>query len=358
MVFVADDLMAWLVGKLADAGSKRLVTWAFGSDQERELRRAATAAVQRTADELRPEGGERAVELAMAVSQAFRKPLAEVPQTGQATLLEALQAGVARQLAVLDDPGLTGTGQSSADLLGLPTGVLADRMADHLVREIVLRGSGGGPLTPLADQLNQDKTHLQGQRIEDRGQRIEDKVDHLAGEVRGALARPRSAVAVGGRPLEEVTDPFAVEVHRPVQPEDPPPGLPELPAYVPREHDTELASVVRAAAEGRSGIAVLVGGSSTGKTRACWEALELLRDRPERWRLWHPIDPTRPDAALRELPGIGPRTVVWLNEAQFYLAVTDGGLGEKVAAGLRELLRAARPRCWCWPRCGPATGTP
>ena len=96
---------------------------------------------------------------------------------------------------------------------------------------------------------------------------------------------------------------------------------------------------MRAAAEGRSGIAVLVGGSSTGKTRACWEALRLLRDRPDKWRLWHPIDPSRPEAALRELPGIGPRTVVWLNEAQFYLDVADGGLGEQVAAGLRDRLR-------------------
>ena len=97
--------------------------------------------------------------------------------------------------------------------------------------------------------------------------------------------------------------------------------------------------MVRAAAEGRSGIAVLVGGSSTGKTRACWEALQLLRDQAGQWRLWHPIDPSRPEAALRELPGIGPRTVVWLNEAQFYLDAADGGLGERVAAGLRELLR-------------------
>ena len=136
-----------------------------------------------------------------------------------------------------------------------------------------------------------------------------------------------------------MADPFALEVHRPVQPEDPQPGLPVLPAYVPRDHDAELGSVVRAAAEGSSGIAVLVGGSSTGKTRACWEALQLLRDQPGPWRLWHPIDPSRPDAALRELPAIGPRTVVWLNEAQFYLDVAEGGLGERVAAGLRELLR-------------------
>ena len=150
-----------------------------------------------------------------------------------------------------------------------------------------------------------------------------------------AAARP----VLAGWPLAEVRDPFALEVHRPVQPEDPPPGLPALPAYVPREHDTELGSVVEAAAEGSSGIAVLVGGSSTGKTRACWEALQLLRDQPGQWRLWHPIDPSRPDAALRELPAVGPRTVVWLNEAQHYLLTPASQLGERVAAGLRELLR-------------------
>jgi hypothetical protein len=141
-----------------------------------------------------------------------------------------------------------------------------------------------------------------------------------------------------GRLLAQVSDPFALEVHRPVQPEGAATGLPELTAYAPREHDEALGRVVRAAAAGRSGIAALVGGSSTGKTRACWEALGLLRDQDPAWRLWHPIDPSRPDAALAELPRIGPWTVVWLNEAQFYLDA-DGGLGERVAAGLRELLR-------------------
>ena len=164
--------------------------------------------------------------------------------------------------------------------------------------------------------------------------------DLVAARLGGLAASPPGGQrARAGWPLEEVTDPFALEVHRPVQPEGAVPGLPELPAYVPREHDTELGQVVRAAAGGRSSVAVLVGGSSTGKTRACWEALHLLRDEPGPWRLWHPIDPSRPDAVLRELPGIGSRTVVWLNEAQFYLDVPGTGLGERVAAGLRELLR-------------------
>jgi hypothetical protein len=144
---------------------------------------------------------------------------------------------------------------------------------------------------------------------------------------------------LAGPPLEELTDPFVLEVHRPVQPEDAPPGLPLLPPHVPRKHDQVLGQVVRATAGGYSGIAVLVGGSCTGKTRTYWEALALLRDQDPPWRLWHPIDPSRPEAAQRELAGIGPRTVVWLNDAQFYIDPAEAGLGERLATGLRELLR-------------------
>jgi hypothetical protein len=339
VVFVVDDLAAWLVGLLADAGRKKLAALVLGDVQERALQQAAIAAAQDTAYELSPSDSQRAGQIVMVISEVFRASVPDAPLAGVATLVEGLQAGIADQLAVLDDAGLTETWQSSAEVLGVPGTVLADRLTSHLVREIMLRGSRGGPLTPLADQLNHDLTHLQVRRVEVQGQRVENMLAQLAEEVRDALNRPDSGVAAAGWPLDEVTDPFALEVHRPVQPEDPQPGLPALPAYVPREHDTELGSMVRAAAEGSSGIAVLVGGSSTGKTRACWEALQLLRNRPGQGRLWHPIDPSRPEAALRELPGIGPRTVVWLNEAQFYLDVTDGGLGERVAAGLRELLR-------------------
>lgn len=275
----------------------------LGDDQKRALRQAGKAAVRDTAAEMSPSDGERADQIAKEISKVFRKPMPDAPPlAGVVTLLEGLQAGIARQLAVLDDVGPAGTGQSSAEVLGAPGTMLADTLTRHLVREIMFRGSHSGPLTPLADQLNHELTRLQGQRVE-------GMLARLLVEVRDVLVRPDRDMAAG-RPLGEVTDPFALEVHHPVQPDDPQPGLPVLPAYVAREHDTELGRVVRAAAEGCSGIAVLVGESSTGKTRGCWEALQLLRDRRESWRLWHPIDPSRPDAALRELPGIGPRTVV------------------------------------------------
>lgn len=101
-----------------------------------------------------------------------------------------------------------------------------------------------------------------------------------------------------------------------------------------REHDRVLADAVADAVDGRSRIVVLVGTSSTGKTRACWEAVQPLADR--RWRLWHPFDPTRPHAALEDLHRVGPRTVVWLNDAQHYLG--DREHGEQIAAALHTLL--------------------
>jgi len=331
-MFVADDLVAWFVGLLADVGRKKLTTLVLGSEQQRALRQAASSAIQDTVDELSSAGSGRAEEIAKVISEVFREPVRAGWPTGQGTLLEALQAGIARQLAVLDVPSLTSTDppHSPADVLGVPGAVLADKLTAHLVGEILLRGSRPGPLSPLATQLNFDRAHLQGQRME-------RMLAQLVGTY-GAPSRTCGASMAAGRPLTEVTDPFALEVHAAVLPDDPQPGLPELPEYVPRDHDGELARVVAAASGGTSGIAVLVGGSSTGKTRACWEALRLLRDQEPGWRLWHPLDPSRPEAALRELPTIAPQTVVWLNEAQSYLDA-GGGVGERVAAGLRELLQ-------------------
>jgi hypothetical protein len=182
-VFVADDLGAWLVGALADASRRRLITLVLGSDQDRALGQAATAAVQLTARELCPQSSEQADELAVAVSQVFSDPMPELRASAQTTLLETLQAGIARQLAVLDDAGLTGTGESAAQVLGISVPVLAEKLAGYLVQEIRFRGASGGPLAMLAAQLNHDVTHLQGQRLE-------GMVGKLTDALRNVLTRP------------------------------------------------------------------------------------------------------------------------------------------------------------------------
>jgi Tetratricopeptide repeat len=196
---VVDDLTAWLVGLLADAGRKKLTSWVLGTEQERALRQAAAAAVERTAGQLAPAGGGQAEQMAMVVGEVFRETAPDAAVARPATLLEALQEGIARQLAVLDDPDITGTGQSSAALLGVPGQVLAGTLARHLVWEITVRGSRGGPLAPLADQLNHDVTHLQGRQLE-------GMLAQLAEQVTMALARaggpeaPRKPVRLLPRP--------------------------------------------------------------------------------------------------------------------------------------------------------------
>ena len=162
MAFVADDLAAWLVGLLADRGRKKLTTLVLGTEQERALRSAATAAVEEVGRELRPGNAEQAEHVALVISQVFSEPVPTAPLAGHQIMLEGLQTGIAGQLAVLDDASLTGQRQSSADLLGVPAMVLAEKLTSNLLREIVVRGSRGGPLEPLAAQLNHDATHLQG----------------------------------------------------------------------------------------------------------------------------------------------------------------------------------------------------
>jgi transcriptional regulator with XRE-family HTH domain/Tfp pilus assembly protein PilF len=138
-----------------------------------------------------------------------------------------------------------------------------------------------------------------------------------------------------GRPIGQ-WEPHELEVHPagPGKSTSGADGVRALPGYVRRGHDQVLADAVAAAASGRSGVVVLVGTSSTGKTRACWQAVQPLAEKA--WRLWHPFDPTRAEAALEDLHRVGPRTVVWLNEAQHYLG--DPKFGERIAAAVHQLL--------------------
>ena len=143
-----------------------------------------------------------------------------------------------------------------------------------------------------------------------------------------------------GKPIRECS-PLGLEVHRAIDVSGHGGDLPVLPDYVPRAHDARLAEAVTACRRGQSRMVTLVGGSSTGKTRACWETIQHL---PQGWRLWHPIDPSRPTAAGQAISEVGSYTVVWLNEAQYYLRTADPEVGERVSAGLRTLLDDAERR--------------
>ncbi|WP_435106673.1 hypothetical protein [Nocardiopsis synnemataformans] len=164
-------------------------------------------------------------------------------------------------------------------------------------------------------------------------------------ELRATAVGPATPPSSGLGKLISEWDPHDLEVHPAIAH----PGRPaaavsvpqrastRMPGYVRRSHDDALSQAVQAAVGGSSQMVVLVGSSSTGKTRACWEAVQPLAG--QGWRLWHPFNPTRAEAALDDLERVAPRTVVWLNEIQHYLN-TSSGVGERVAAALHTLLTA------------------
>ncbi|WAZ26315.1 hypothetical protein STRCI_007878 [Streptomyces cinnabarinus] len=127
------------------------------------------------------------------------------------------------------------------------------------------------------------------------------------------------------------TDALALGVHPVIESSAQGKELPPQPPYVTRSHDAVLRVAVEEASAGHSRLAVVVGGSSTGKTRCCFEALRLL---DSGWRLWRPPSAKDLVEALSSV-SLLPKTVLWLNETQRYLTA----LPDDVAArALQSLL--------------------
>lgn len=162
----------------------------------------------------------------------------------------------------------------------------------------------------------------------------------------------RAAVRVPpGRRIRDIP-PADLEVRRTLPAEA---GDSPMPDYILRGHDHRLCDLAAAALAtdgARSGIAVLVNDSTSGKTRALFEVLRFPiqletadgnRLRPlslaeAGWRVWPPRSPYPADRFLAELKEVGPKTVVWLNEAQRYLIDPDERTARDIAAELRALL--------------------
>jgi GGDEF domain-containing protein len=201
MDFLTGAFATWLVERLADAGTKRLVVFVLGDEQERALRSTADVAVRLTAADFQPPSdSKQAKALAMIIDQVFRKPVPTKLPVGHTTFLEALQAEVELQVMVLGDANLTGTGKSSAELLGLSPTVLSERLTSHLVREIVNRGARGGPLAALANQIGHDVTHLEIKQLD---QRLADLVGIVEGGFASQKRLTKPKVLVGGSAKNE-----------------------------------------------------------------------------------------------------------------------------------------------------------
>lgn len=128
-------------------------------------------------------------------------------------------------------------------------------------------------------------------------------------------------------PVEE-WNPFALGVHHSISVDGSDSKTSAtLTPYVPRRHDSQLRRLLN---ERRSALmAVLVGESSTGKTRGM---LEAVRACVPDWPLAHPLDA---EALLALVETLRPPVVLWLNETQRYL---DGPVGPTAAQALHRLL--------------------
>ncbi|WP_318653735.1 helix-turn-helix domain-containing protein, partial [Streptomyces sp. VITNK9] len=216
-------------------------------------------------------------------------------------------------------------------------GKLSDGLARNRINKTELARRSGLGRTTVSEAFQTGGPVPSAHTVEALARALKLPVGELLALQRDADAGGGGQRPAPGRPIGQ-WEPHALEVHpagpSSIVPASDTPGAQVLPGYVQRGHDLVVAEAVRDAAVGRSRMVVLVGGSSTGKTRACWEAVQPLSNRG--WRLWHPFDPTRADAALDDLHRVAPKTVVWLNEAQHYLG--DRKAGERIAAALHGLL--------------------
>ena len=200
MVLVADDLGAWLVFILAEAGRKKLTTLVFGHEQGRALRPAATEAVQLTAADLCQGDAQRTEELAIMIGPLFKTPVPGAPLGEQATVLETLQVAISEQLKLLDNPALTATLKSLTGMPDMSATIVAQKLTEHLLREISGRASRGGPLEPLGNQLNHDRTYLMGLRVEGKIDQLDDRLVDLLARMGETCAMTAAPVALAQLP--------------------------------------------------------------------------------------------------------------------------------------------------------------
>jgi NACHT N-terminal Helical domain 1 len=145
--------------------------------------------------------GERAAAL-LAVGDAFeRADLTDrtlfAVDVDAAKLASRRRAGRPRAKT---DAGLSEAGGAFYD-------AALDRCCELYVRAVVQVPTFVG--RSLAEMLN---------RLSDLPDQVAARVAKAWREAEAAVADPDGGLTVAGRPLEEVTDPFALEVYRPVQP--------------------------------------------------------------------------------------------------------------------------------------------
>jgi Effector-associated domain 2 len=164
--------VGWLVALLGDHAAEGLTRVLLGSPERRRFATAMTAATRVTVASV-IQGAPPAVRdvLAAALAERFTEPPARVLD-GRTRVRSALIAAIQDQISPLADPGLTRSGRSFLQEIGVDAAMLRDNLADVAVRSIEQVGPEFPALTPLVTQLNADG-------IIDLGEAIAAKVDDI-----------------------------------------------------------------------------------------------------------------------------------------------------------------------------------
>ncbi len=317
---ITTAILSWLTGEVGTAGVRMIGSVARRDRQQRALAAIVAKAVDVAVDEVVADH-ERA-----DVREAL---LRELPQdadaVGPGDILD-LEAAASRVLGprfeLLEEQGYH-----------IDAARLAKVLTRLITQGIQADADRAGPLVPLAERIRHE-------RVATASEATAAASEATVGELR-AIHRTLTAVAKDptvhdtgherlGRPVADLPGPLALGVHQAVSAGDT--QLPVLPEYVPREHDAQLQTLMEAADQA-SVLIVLAGDSSTGKTRALWEALRRL---PGQWRVWSPAGARALNEGLAAA-GVGPQTVVWLDDAHNYLGPASQ-LAEDTAERLIDLV--------------------
>jgi effector-associated domain 2 (EAD2)-containing protein len=149
---LVEAFVGWVVeviGSQLLAGARAGV---LGTPDRRALARAVGAAAEAVLAELPASAREP---VAAALGERFASPPA-LAIDARTPVREALVAGVRLQIAPLADRGLTGTGRSFLEEIGVDPARLQDDLPQAVIRAVEQVATGRPALAPLAAQLNAD----------------------------------------------------------------------------------------------------------------------------------------------------------------------------------------------------------
>jgi hypothetical protein len=269
---ITTAILSWLTGEAGTAGVRIIGSLARGDRQQRALETIVARSVDAAVDGVVADPERADVRDAL---------LRELPQDTDAVrpgdildLDTAVSRVLGPRLELLQEQGYR-----------IDSTRLTNTLARLIRQGIQADADRGGPLAPLAE-------HIRHERVATASEATAAASEAMAGDLRAirrtlmTAAKDRTIQDTGrervGQPIADLAGPLALGVHQAVSAGDT--RLPVLPEYVPRDHDAQLRAIMEAADQA-SRMIVLAGDSSTGKTRALWEALRYL---PDHWWVWSP----------------------------------------------------------------------